>query len=136
MSKRQTRSEARECAFILVFQIGTGEEDIEFLTEQLLEMKPESTDNLSYIRGAYLGVLEKLDELDGKISAALPETRGITRISKVVKTLLRLAVYEMCYVEDVPEKVAINEAVELAKKYAEDDAPQFVNGVLSGVISK
>lgn len=134
MSKRQTRSQARECAFILVFQIGTGEEDIEFLTEQLLELKPESVDNLQYIRGAYLGTLEKLDEIDGKISAALPENRGFARISKVVKTILRLAVYEIFYVEDVPEKVAINEAVELAKKYAEDDAPAFINGVLSGVI--
>ena len=134
MSKKQTRSQARECAFILVFQIGTGEEDIEFLTEQLLELKPESVDNLQYIRGAFLGTLEKLDEIDGKISAALPETRGITRISKVVKTILRLAVYEIFYVDDVPEKVAINEAVELAKKYAEDDAPAFINGVLSGVI--
>lgn len=134
MSKKQTRSEARECAFILVFQIGTGEEDIEFLTEQLLELKPESVDNLQYIRGAYLGTLEKLDEIDGKISAALPENRGFARISKVVKTILRLAVYEIFYVDDVPEKVAINEAVEIAKKYAEDDAPAFINGVLSGVI--
>lgn len=136
MSKRQTRSEARECAFILVFQLGTGEEDIEFLTEQLLELKPESTDNLPYIRSAYLGTREKLDEIDGKISAALPANRGIARISKVVKSILRLAIYEIFYVDDVPEKVAINEAVELAKKYAEDEAPQFVNGVLSGVISK
>lgn len=136
MSKKQTRSEARECAFILVFQIGTGEEDIEFLTEQLIELKPECTDNLQYIRGAYLGVSERLEELDGKIAAALPKNRGISRISKTVKTILRLAVYEMLYVEDVPEKVAINEAVELAKKYAEEEAPPFVNGVLSGVISQ
>ncbi len=135
MSRKQTRSEARECAFILVFQIGTGEEDIEFLTEQLIEMKPECVDNLPYIKGAYMGTREKLEEIDGKIATALPENRGINRISKVVKTILRLAIYEINYVDDVPEKVAINEAIELAKKYAENDAPGFINGVLSGVIS-
>lgn len=136
MSRRQTRSEARECAFSLVFQIGTDEVDTEFLIDQLTEEKPESVFNIEYIKTVFLGVAENIQELDEKIAAALPSNRGITRVSKVVLALLRLAVYEILYVDDVPQKVAINEAVELAKKYAEDDAPSFVNGVLAGVISK
>ncbi|MBQ8636960.1 MAG: transcription antitermination factor NusB [Clostridia bacterium] len=135
MSRRQTRSEARECAFSLVFQLGT-DIDTEFIIEQLTEEKPESITNIEYIKTVFLGVTDKLLEIDEKISAALPSNRGISRLSKVVLAVLRVAVYEMFYVDDVPHKVAINEAVELAKKYAEDDAPSFVNGVLSGVIPK
>ncbi|MEE0944309.1 MAG: transcription antitermination factor NusB [Clostridia bacterium] len=136
MSRRQTRSEAREGAFSLVFQLNTDNIDIEFLIEQLTEEKPESVYNIEYIKTVIYGVVEKTNELDERISAALPSNRGITRISKVVLAVLRLAVYEILYVDDVPEKVAINEAVELAKKYGEDDAPSFVNGVLSGVVSR
>lgn len=133
MSRRQTRSEARECAFSLVFQLG-ADVDTEFVIEQLTEEKPESITNIEYIKTVLLGVKDKISEIDEKISAALPSNRGITRLSKVVLAILRVAVYEMFYIDDVPYKVAINEAVELAKKYAEDDAPSFVNGVLSGVI--
>ncbi|MBS7299233.1 MAG: transcription antitermination factor NusB [Eubacteriales bacterium] len=135
MSRRQTRSEARECAFSLVFQIGTEAVDIDFMIEQLTEEKPESIINLEYIRDALSGVSENITKIDERISAVLPANRGIKRLSKTVLSILRLAVYEIDYVEDIPEKVAINEAVELAKKYAEDDAAQFVNGVLSGVVS-
>lgn len=136
MSRKQTRSEARECAFSLVFQFGAGVGDTEFLIEQLTEEKPECVDNLAYIRAAAEGVAANTEEIDRKIAQALPANRGITRLSKVVTAILRLAVYEMLYIEDVPDKVAINEAVELAKKFGEEDAPKFVNGVLSGVISK
>lgn len=136
MSRRQTRSEARECAFSLVFQVSADNIDVDFLIEQLTEEKPESIYNIEYIKTVLCGVADKTNELDERISAALPSNRGITRISKVVLAVLRLAVYEILYIEDVPEKVAINEAVELAKKYGEDDAPSFVNGVLSGVISR
>lgn len=136
MSRRQTRSGARECAFSLVFQLGTASSDTEFLFEQLMEDKPESADNIRYIREVVCGVSENIEQLDEKISAVLPSNRGITRLSKSVLSILRLAIYEIFYVDDVPEKVAINEAVEIAKKYAEDDAAAFVNGVLSGVISK
>ncbi len=136
MSRKQTRSEARECAFSLVFQLGADAVDTEFIIEQLTEEKPECVTNLSYIRQTVSGANEKLSELDAKIASALPENRGIARLSKVVLAILRLAVYEMFYVEDVPQKVAINEAVELAKRYGEEDAPSFVNGVLSGVLSK
>lgn len=136
MSRRQTRSEARECAFSLVFQLRGEAPDTEFLFEQLMEEKPESADNIRYIRETVCGVSENIEQLDEKISAVLPSNRGITRLSKTVLSILRLAVYEIFYVDDVPEKVAINEAVEIAKKYAEDDAAAFVNGVLSGVISR
>ncbi len=136
MGKKQTRSEARERAFSLIFQIGTDAENTEFAIEQMLEEYPESVDNLQYIKDAVYGVGERYEELTREISAHLPKNRAITRLSKTVTAILLLAVYEMKYIDDVPGKVAINEAVELAKKYSEEDAAGFVNGVLGAVIEQ
>ena len=136
MGKKQTRSEARERAFSLIFQIGTDADNTEFAIEQMREEYPESVDNLQYIKDAVYGVGEKYEELTREISAHLPENRAITRLSKTVTAILLLAVYEMKYIDDVPGKVAINEAVELAKKYSEEDAAGFVNGVLGAVIEQ
>ncbi|MDO4618482.1 MAG: transcription antitermination factor NusB [Clostridia bacterium] len=134
MSKKQTRSEARQCAFMLVFSYSMNKEDEDFLISELVGIYPEATDNLPYIKGTFLGVFENKEIIDAKIKEALPENRGITRLSKVALAILRVAVYEIFFSDDVPEKVAINEAVEIAKKYAEDEAPKFINGVLSGVV--
>ncbi len=136
MERRQTRSEARECAFSLIFKLEHKADDREFVIEQLTEAKPECIVNLEYIKACFFGVIDNLSKIDEKITAVLPENRGFSRLSDVVRAILRLAVYEIFYREDVPEKVAINEAVELAKRYGEDDAPGFVNGVLSGVVKK
>lgn len=136
MGRRQTRSEARECAFSLIFQLGTNTEDPEFLIMEMLDEHPESLDNISYIRNVVYGVQENRTQLTSKIEAVLPENRPISRISKAVMSILLLAIYEIENIDDVPVKVAINEAIELAKKYAEDEAPSFVNGVLSGVVTK
>lgn len=135
MGRKQTRSEARECAFSLIFQMGQNAEEPEFLISQMTEEHPESVDNLAYIKGAVYGVLEKRSELLDKIAAVLPSNRALQRLSKAVTAILLLAVYEMQFAPDVPEKVAINEAVELAKRYAEEDAPAFVNGVLAGILA-
>lgn len=135
MARKQTRSEARECAFSLIFQTSMNDEDIEFLLSAMTEENPECIDNLAYIKGAVYGVSERRDELCALIGAALPGNRDISRLSNAVLAILLLAVYEIKYVSDVPEKVAVNEAVELAKKYAEDTAAPFVNGVLSGVLT-
>ena len=86
-----------------------------------------------YMSRKYRHVLEKLDEID----AMLNETSNgwkTKRMSRVDLTALRLAVYEMLYEEDVPAKVAINEAVELAKQYGTDNSPSFVNGVLAKLV--
>ena len=77
-------------------------------------------------------ISEKLEEIDAKINE-VSEGWKTGRMGKVDLTLIRLAVYEMLYEEDVPAKVAINEAVELTKKYGADEDYQFVNGLLGAV---
>ena len=85
-----------------------------------------------YIRSVYFGVAEHLDEIDTLIT---DNARGwkVSRISAVSRSILRLAVYEMLYCEDIPESVSLNEAIELCKKYDEEKARAFLNGVLNGV---
>jgi len=134
MSKKQTRSEARIEAFKLIFQSAANDSEPDFLIEQMLLEHPESEKNLDYIKTVFLGVLAKRDEIDEKIRENLGKNWKLERISKVSLAVLRLAIFEILYVEDVPERVAINEAVEIEKKFDEPDNSAFVNGVLGGFL--
>ena len=134
--KKQSRNEARQEAFKLVFQTLTNRDDIEFLIEEMLLNKPASSQNIDYIRGVLTGVLEKEEELISDISENLSGNWKIERLSKVSQAILKLAIYEIKYVDDVPTKVAINEAVELDKKFDDPDNSAFINGVLGGFCRK
>lgn len=134
--KKQSRNEARQEAFKLIFQTLTNRDDIEFLIEEMLINKPASSQNIDYIRGVLMGVLEKEDELNQEISENLSGNWKIERLSRVSQAILKLAIYEIKYVEDVPTKVAINEAVELDKKFDDPDNSAFINGVLGGFLRK
>ncbi len=136
MSKKQTRSEARIEAFKLIFQAEVNKDDPDFLIEHMLSEHPESEKNLSYIKTVFQGVLEKNDELSSDISDNLGKKWSIDRISRVSLAVLKLAIYEIKYMEDIPCKVSINEAVEIEKKYDEPDNSAFVNGVLGGFCKK
>lgn len=133
---KQTRTQAREEAFKLVFQLDMHADEIDFLIENLLEEVPESEKNIEYIKNAVNGVNEKKQELESLIEGSLTKGWKLNRLSKVSLSILKLAVYEMMYIDDVPYNVAINEAVELAKKYDDEDKAPFVNGVLGGVYRK
>jgi len=136
MSKKLSRSGARCEAFKLIFELNQHADDLDFLFDNLIEEKPEVLTSLDYIKGVVIGVLEKKEELLAIIEENLKSGWSVSRISKVSKAILLLAIYEIKYVEDVPEKVAINEAVELAKKFDEPTSASFVNGVLAGVLKK
>ena len=134
MGKKLSRSEARQEAFKLIFGINQHADDVDFLFENLLNETPKAAESMPYIRDVVEGVLNHYDELSEIISRNLAPGWRIERISKTSRAILLLAVYEIRYVEDVPERVAVNEAVELAKKFDEPQAASFVNGVLAGVL--
>lgn len=136
MSKKLSRSEARCEAFKIIFELNQHMDDIDFLFDNLMNEEPRSITSMAYIKNVVLGVAERYDELSEIISENLAGGWKIERISKVARTVLLLAVYEIKYVEDVPDKVAINEALELAKRFDEPDSSAFVNGVLAGVVRK
>lgn len=130
------RREMREHIFKLLFlrEFNPSEEmpdQIRMYFESLEELAPI---NEAYMQNKYEKILEHLDEIDGTLNLASSGWK-VSRMSKVDVNILRLAVYEMKCDEDVPVKVAINEAVELAKKFGGDDSSSFVNGIL-GKIAK
>ena len=127
-----SRRELREHIFRMLFRIEfNSEEEMkqqeEFYFEDLEEAK--GTDQ-EYILSKYRQVVEKKEEIDLLLNE-VTEGWKTSRMNRVDLTILRLAVYEMKWDEDVPTSVAINEAVELAKKYSSDEGPSFVNGVLA-----
>ncbi len=128
-----TRKQAREEAFILIFEKQFNSDSLEDILEcavQVREIEPDS-----YIRSVFFGVYENLEELDGIISGNSVGW-SIKRISKTALAVLRLAIYEIKYMDDIPVSVTINEAVELCKKYATKEDASFVNGILASVVKE
>ena len=82
------------------------------------------------IEGKFKKIMDKLDEIDGALNDKV-KGWNTDRMGKVDLTILRLAVYEIMHDDEIPTSVAINEAVELAKKFGQDSSPAFVNGVLA-----
>lgn len=128
------RREEREYAFTMLFEASFHKEDSrQAIYESILENTDDARIRESeYIRRIFFGVGEKEEELYQQIKNNAKSWKP-ERISKVSLALLMLATYEMLFVDEVPVKIAINEAVELCKKYDDDKAPSFVNGVLRGV---
>lgn len=124
------RHEAREKAFQTLFQIDVNDVNPEEAINHILE-DDEADSFLTYL---VEGVIKHKEEIDNKISNRL-ENWSLTRIASVERTVLRIATLEILYADDIPVNVSINEAVELANTYGEEKSGQFVNGVLSKIIS-
>ena len=132
------RRELREQIFKLLFRVEFHEK--EDMPEQLVLFLEEAEEEMTeqeerYIAGKYEKIKEQLSELDDLLNSRT-EKWTTDRIGKAELTILRLAVYEILFDEEVPVGVAINEAVELAKKFGQDSAKAFVNGVLAKFADK
>ena len=128
-----TRRELRENVFKMLFRVEFHEEGE--MSEQLEDMMDDELENIkeedvAYINNKCNDIIAKIPELDEAINASTTGWKT-SRMGKVDLSIIRLAVYEIKYEEDVPAKVAINEAVELAKLYGTDNSASFVNGVLA-----
>lgn len=126
-----TRSEAREQAFMLLFSKSFDDEPLEDTIEDNAEMFEGGV--CGYAQAVVTAIECKKDEIDAEISKFLKKGWTISRISKPSLAILRLAIYEIKYIDSVPDSVAVNEAVELAKKYTIDES-KFVNGILGSYI--
>lgn len=131
------RREIREQLFKLLFRIEFNEpEDMEDQKELFFEDEPQINEkDMAEIKGKFDVILEKLSEIDAMINERVTGWKT-ARMGKVDLTILRVAVYEICFDESIPTGVAINEAVELAKKYGQDESSGFVNGVLAKFAEK
>lgn len=129
---KHERSYAREAALSLLYSNDITESDIEEVLDEG-RYPSDDIDVSEYAEMLVLGVMQHRDEIDERLSA-VSENWTIERMPVVDRAILRLAVYEMLFVDDVPISVSINEAVELAKVYGgENDSSRFVNGVLGRI---
>jgi len=137
-----TRTVAREIAIQLEFAVAQSGRDASEAFDEFFEKEYYDSlaaedanfaiypdDQLDYIKGIVLGVFEHSDELNSLIEKY---ARGwkISRISRIALAIMRVALFEVIYLEDVPDSVAINEAIELAKGYEEPETIAFINGIL------
>jgi len=133
-----SRRKARDITFKYVYSTLYGEGQLDDVIESIITADSEDIQSLDDEEKQYFdkvgeGIKEHEKEIDQMILSKL-KNWTIERIFKIDLAILRLAVYEIIYFEDMPLKVAVNEAVELAKKYGNDASSNFVNGVLREII--
>lgn len=137
-----SRKLAREAAFKALFQLDFNfeeekrEECENLAIETMFDDEPKLTSkkDFAYIESTVKGTRAHLEEIDAIITAHLKQSWQLPRIMAADRNILRLAVYEMKFIEpSLPKSIAINEAVELAKKYGTDDSSRFVNGILESI---
>mgnify|MGYP005905346185 FL=1 len=131
------RSETRKVAFELIYSLEiqkVEESELETQIEVFLEGKGIQDEKVTeYMHDVIYGIEKNKNDILEQINKELSEKWELSRLSKISIAILKLAVYEILY-KKLPYKVVINEAVELAKAYGDDNAPSFVNGVLASIV--
>ena len=134
-----TRTEIRELTFELLYSLEIQKMEQQEYNEQielfLVEQNVSQEKAKTYMTETINGIAKNREEILELISQNLKEKWDISRVSKINITLLKLATYEIVYTE-LPYKVVVNEAVEIAKKYGDDTSPAFINGVLANIIKQ
>ncbi len=126
------RHDTRESAMKMIFQTMIQKDAISDQLQFFMEEHPLPPKEAAYFLRVVQGVLDHTEELDAHIAKhAIGWT--VERMPKVDLSIMRLAIYEMLYCDDIPASVSINEAVELTKAYGDDQSKSFVNGVLAKV---
>ena len=126
------RHDARKKALQALFQLDSTELTVEEAIEYVLEEDQKSD---AYLEQLVSGTTEHKQQIDEALNEKL-ENWSLSRLPKIERTVLRLAVYELLYVEDTPNKVVMNEAIELSKVFGDEKSSKFVNGVLSKFTAK
>ncbi|MBI5380251.1 MAG: transcription antitermination factor NusB [Nitrospirae bacterium] len=128
------RRKARELALQFLFQWDvSGGGDLEARLAQFWEWQHPHPEALRFAESLIRGTLDHLREIDGLL-AQTSEHWTLDRMATVDRNILRYAAYEILFYEEVPEKVAIDEAIEVAKKYGSAESPAFVNGILDQIV--
>ena len=128
-----SRSEARELFMQLLFQMEAQNDYGSRITERFFDERPAHKSQIAYIENMCSLQGEKLSEVDDLIESCSKKWK-IERICKVDLAVMRTAVLEIMYMEDIPDSVSVNEAVEIAKKYGTENSGKFVNGILGKVV--
>lgn len=130
MSRKKARDNAFKCIYELEFD---NEKNVDKLLEFCYEENENKSDERKYIEEVVRGINKNIEKIDSIILSKL-KNWSMDRIAKIDLAILRLSIYEIMYMDDIPVKVSANEAVELAKLYGNNDSKSFVNGVIAKVI--
>jgi len=126
------RSKAREIALSLLYQIELSKADPSQAIHNYLEQYPQKQEVIDFFSLLVDGVLKNLAQLDSLIKKYVKNWE-IDRMAVIDRNILRLACFELTFLDDIPPKVSINEAIELAKRFGDLDSPRFVNGILDKI---
>lgn len=126
------RRKAREFALQMLYQYDIRQ-DSEYLIEGFWESRDVPDDIKEFANRIVEGVIKNLSLIDGKIDQSA-KNWSIDRMAVVDRNILRMAAYELLFITDIPVKVTINEAIEIAKRYGEEDSRSFVNGILDRIL--
>ncbi len=129
------RKTAREIAMQLIFQMLIQDDYSNEMIAKLLQKISEENEQLSYIKNIVLRFTQNMQEIDSLIEENSPDWK-LNRMAKVDLAILRVAVTEILYFDDIPESVSINEAVEIAKKFSTEESGSFINGILGSIVEK
>lgn len=131
------RRKSREIATRLIFEISINKESYVDIIENFRENTEEKIEDIDfeYVIRVLKGVSENEAQINETITKYLVKWK-LERLPKMNLAILKMATYEILFDEDIPNKVTINEAIELAKRYGDDNAPSFINGVLNNLIKK
>ena len=131
------RSAMRELAFQLIYGLEMQKnEDILEQVDLFIGTNAITDEKVTqYLNDICQGLQEHAEEINCLIENNLKENWSLSRVSKINLSLIKISIYEMLY-KNIPYKVAINEVVELAKKYSDDTAPTFINGILASVVKE
>ncbi len=121
------RREARERALQALFQLELNEMPVEQAIQNVMDEEQDD-----YVETLVNGVTEHKSELDQKIEIHLDNWQ-LSRLNKVDLSILRVSTFEMLFLEDVPDRVSLNESIEIAKIYSDEKASKFINGVLANI---
>lgn len=129
--RKRTRS--RELALQLLYQLDARGDEAESLIEPFLEeQEPDDTELHAFTRQLVIGTRGASEEIDAMLTAAADNWR-LDRMALVDRNILRMALFEMLHLDEVPAKVAINEAIELGKRYSTKQSGSFINGILDRI---
>ena len=126
------RSKAREVALHLLYQIEITKGDYAQAFESYLEHHPQRQEVIDFSKILLEGTAKNINTIDELIKKYVKNWE-IDRMAIIDRNILRLACYELYFVDEIPPKVSINEAIELAKRFGDVDSPRFVNGILDKI---
>ena len=126
------RSQAREEALKVLYQVEVVKDDLDVILKRFWEDNPADDEIRVFAERIVRGTVERCVEIDGILSKHA-DNWDLSRMAILDKNILRFGVFELLYLDDIPPKVSINEAVNIAKKYSQEDSGKFVNGVLDHI---